>query len=322
MTGAEQVFEVRAGDSIITYTLAYSSRAKRVQLRVGSAGVEVRLPTGVAAEVGHRFVDAHSGWVLDQLRRAARQQPEPAHPQLRQALHESLKHEGQSIAYTIKPSARARRARVVVSANGVELIVPARADLAAARAFLRSQADWVLQHIAKRDAIATKQTPLPVNTVLWRGVAVQVRLTLADRTAVIRQVGDALLIDARDATAAQHALTRWLQRQSSAAITEAVNASAARMGVRPERITLRDQQSRWGSCSARKTVSFNWRLIHAPAGVLDYVVVHELAHLVEFNHSKRFWALVETHCPDYRTHAAWLKRDGWRLRQTPQLTSL
>jgi predicted metal-dependent hydrolase len=322
MSSAEQVFELRAGDSLITYTLGYSSRAKRVQLRVGSAGVQVRLPAGVAAEVGHQFVSANAGWVLDQLRRAARQQTEPSHPLLPEPLQETLEHDGKAIVYTIKPSARARRARVVVGTGGVELVVPARADLAAARAFLRNQADWVLRHIAKRDAIADAQTPLSVNTILWRGTTTPVRLRLAERTVDIRHIGDVILIDARSSTAAQAALTRWIQRQAVKVISEAVNAFAAHMGVRPGRITLRDQQSRWGSCSARRTVSFNWRLIHAPPGVLDYVVIHELAHLIEFNHSKRFWALVETHCPDYRAHAAWLKRDGWQLRQTPKLTPL
>jgi predicted metal-dependent hydrolase len=132
MSSAEQVFELRAGDSLITYTLGYSSRAKRVQLRVGSAGVQVRLPAGVAAEVGHQFVSANAGWVLDQLRRAARQQTEPSHPLLPEPLQETLEHDGKAIVYTIKPSARARRARVVVGTGGVELVVPKPSGLGAA----------------------------------------------------------------------------------------------------------------------------------------------------------------------------------------------
>jgi predicted metal-dependent hydrolase len=66
-------------------------------------------------------------------------------------------------------------------------------------------------------------------------------------------------------------------------------------------------------------VSFNWRLVHAPPDVLVYVVVHELAHLREMNHSPRFWALVEAYCPDFQRNSAWLKREGWRLRQDAQL---
>lgn len=79
------------------------------------------------------------------------------------------------------------------------------------------------------------------------------------------------------------------------------------------RITIRDQKTRWGSCSARGTLSFNWRLMLAPPAVLDYVVVHELCHLTHMNHSAAFWALVESVCPDYRTHRKWLKEHGAEL---------
>ena len=80
-----------------------------------------------------------------------------------------------------------------------------------------------------------------------------------------------------------------------------------------ERITIRDQKTRWGSCSAKGTLSFNWRLMLAPPAVLDYVVVHELCHLTHMDHSAAFWALVEQVCPDYRTHRKWLKEHGQEL---------
>jgi len=79
------------------------------------------------------------------------------------------------------------------------------------------------------------------------------------------------------------------------------------------RITIRDQKTRWGSCSAKGTLSFNWRLMLAPPAVLDYVVIHELCHLTHMDHSKAFWALVERVCPDYRTHRKWLKEHGQEL---------
>lgn len=85
---------------------------------------------------------------------------------------------------------------------------------------------------------------------------------------------------------------------------------AARMGVSFGRITIRDQKTRWGSCSARGNLNFNWRLILAPAEVLDYVVVHELAHRREMNHSERFWRLVESVLPDYVQRRSWLKKNG------------
>ena len=79
-------------------------------------------------------------------------------------------------------------------------------------------------------------------------------------------------------------------------------------------ITIRDQKTRWGSCSGRGTLSFNWRLILAPPEILDYVVVHELCHLTHMNHSKEFWNLVESVIPDYKIRRKWLKENGHTLR--------
>ena len=104
---------------------------------------------------------------------------------------------------------------------------------------------------------------------------------------------------------------RQLYRERSREVFEQKTAYYARiMGVSYERIAIRDQKTRWGSCSAKKNLNFNWRLILAPAGVLDYVVVHELAHLREMNHSARFWAVVEETMPDYRKYRSWLRENG------------
>jgi predicted metal-dependent hydrolase len=92
-----------------------------------------------------------------------------------------------------------------------------------------------------------------------------------------------------------------------------VEDEAAALGVEPQRIQIRDQRSRWGSCSTRGTLSFNWRLVLAPFDVLDYVVVHELCHLREANHSRRFWKLVEERRPDWRAQRDWLHEHGPEL---------
>jgi predicted metal-dependent hydrolase len=90
-------------------------------------------------------------------------------------------------------------------------------------------------------------------------------------------------------------------------------SEAAALGVEYRRITLRDQRSRWGSCSSKGSLSFNWRLVLAPHDVLDYVVVHEVCHLVEHNHGPRFWELVERRRPNYREPKGWLDDHGWEI---------
>jgi predicted metal-dependent hydrolase len=113
---------------------------------------------------------------------------------------------------------------------------------------------------------------------------------------------DPRVVSEADARAAVRELIRML-----------VDEEASVLGVEYERIQIRDQRTRWGSCSTRGTLSFNWRLVLAPFEVLDYVVVHELCHLREPNHSRRFWRLVESRRPDWRVQRDWLHEHGPEL---------
>ena len=109
-------------------------------------------------------------------------------------------------------------------------------------------------------------------------------------------------------------LERWLRRVARDDLAAAVAARGAELGVRPARLTVRDQRTRWGSASARGTVSFSWRLVLCPPEILDYVVVHELAHLRVRGHSARFWALVRRHAPSAEHSRLWLRRHERVLR--------
>jgi predicted metal-dependent hydrolase len=101
--------------------------------------------------------------------------------------------------------------------------------------------------------------------------------------------------------------------EARARISLIAQSEAAALGATYERITLRDQRSRWGSCSSKGALSFNWRLVLAPHDVLDYVVVHEVCHLVEHHHGREFWKLVERRRPDYRDSKEWLDTYGWEI---------
>jgi predicted metal-dependent hydrolase len=103
------------------------------------------------------------------------------------------------------------------------------------------------------------------------------------------------------------------RREARERIALIAQSEARALDVTYARITLRDQRSRWGSCSSKGTLSFNWRLVLAPHDVLDYVVVHEICHLVELNHGAQFWKLVEKRRPSYRESRQWLDDHGWEI---------
>lgn len=105
----------------------------------------------------------------------------------------------------------------------------------------------------------------------------------------------------------------WYQEQARAKITERVAWYAARIAVRPDTVMLSGARKRWGSCNNKRRIRVNWRLVMAPLSVLDYVIVHELVHMEEPNHSARFWQKVHAILPEYRKEALWLKTNGHLL---------
>ena len=109
---------------------------------------------------------------------------------------------------------------------------------------------------------------------------------------------------------ARRLLRRWYHAQAATTIAARATTASQALGLEFRSLRIRAQRRRWGSCSARGSLSFNYRLIMAPPHVLDYVVVHELLHLREMNHSRRFWALVAQHCPRHRDARTWLKTFG------------
>jgi len=104
------------------------------------------------------------------------------------------------------------------------------------------------------------------------------------------------------------ALEQWYRTEAAELITERADKLSSEMGISYQRIVIRGQKTRWGSCSRKKNLSFNWKLIMAPGSVVEYVIIHELLHLKEMNHSKRFWELVARYCPGWRENKKWLKQ--------------
>jgi len=216
----------------------------------------------------------------------------------------------EELAYRIRRSDRARRVRVSVDAQGaVEVVLPRRSPASAAPAAIEELRPWIERRLgvarALRATLAARGATLPY---LGR------QLTLvpqAGRTRAHRRQ-DALLVPA-DAGQAQQAIERWYRRAAAQEIAPRLDAATAALGASYATLSIRNQRTRWGSCSTTGAMSFNWRLLLAPAAVLDYVVWHEACHLRVMDHSPRFWALVRANCPDYEAQRRWLRRHGATL---------
>ena len=225
-----------------------------------------------------------------------------------------------SVAWTLRRSRRAKRVRIVVRAGGVEVVAPPRTPRAAIDAFVAVKRDWIRAKVAawrEREVRALPERFETGGRVLYRGR----HLELVIEPAAVRwpevivrdtfrvRVPRRLEGDEREA-AARKAVLRWLRERVRAEAVLLIDRWAATVGARPSGLRIGNQKTLWGSCSGRGVISLNWRLVTVPEPILEYVVVHELCHLREANHSPRFWALVEGLLPDWRERRAWLREQG------------
>jgi predicted metal-dependent hydrolase len=124
---------------------------------------------------------------------------------------------------------------------------------------------------------------------------------------------DRFILSARYQPKARRLFERWYKERAFSVFTERCRLYAAQMGTSYKSLSLSSAKTRWGCCTPRGTLRFNWRLVMAPVEVIDYVMVHELAHLKELNHSRRFWEIVSKALPDHSHAKKWLKENGLRL---------
>jgi predicted metal-dependent hydrolase len=179
---------------------------------------------------------------------------------------------------------------------------------------VRELRGWIDRRLRALDS-AGDERPRTPGTVPYLGEELVVT-PQPGRTRVHRR-GDLLLVPAHGQA---EAIERWYRTQARKEVAQRLDAATRRAGQRYTRLTIRGQRTRWASCSSSGAMSFNWRLLLAPPEILDYVVEHEVAHLTYMDHSPRFWALLESRVPDWRTHARWLKRYGGTLSLDPPAT--
>lgn len=218
---------------------------------------------------------------------------------------------GRTVQVAVKRSALARRISLRIDpARGAVLMLPVKARLAEGERFLLAHRVWLAERLAR--------LPGPVAladgaTVPLLGVPHPVRHAPGARRGVWVEGGEILVSGLPEHVGRRTA--DFLKSEAKRLIAPRAQDMAARLGRKAGRITVKDTKSRWGSCSSSGDLAFSWRLVLAPEQILDYVVAHEVAHLVQMNHSPAFWAVVESLVGDHRPARRWLKINGAGLHR-------
>jgi predicted metal-dependent hydrolase len=212
---------------------------------------------------------------------------------------------------TVRVNRQARRITLKLDVRGqAVLVLPDERLRAAGLRFAEQKRDW----------LDSQRARLPVRIPFEEGETIPVRgtprhIVLAPTGRDPIQISAGAIRVAGRSTAVAVLVQSWLKAEARADLLPAVAKYASALHLPTPSVTLRDPKTRWGSCSSKSTISLSWRLILAPSPVLDYVAAHEVAHLVELNHSPRFWKVVSDLCPGFREQERWLDRHGRGLHR-------
>ncbi len=214
---------------------------------------------------------------------------------------------------TYRTDRRARSIRIKIEATGSVIVVsPPFTPKFIVTSFVNRQQAWISAQLAKLASAPQRlraQTPTTL-LVFGKSYTKQV-LYQADQPSGVTILGNRVMINPIDAqTEPTQMINRFLKSTAAHYIPARVAQLASTMQTTYGAITLRQQKTRWGSCSSQGNLNFNWRLVHFEPKIIDYVIIHELAHRTHMNHSKAFWNLVEQYDPEYRLHRGFLKRYG------------
>lgn len=237
-----------------------------------------------------------------------RRKPRAKRGEKRAVRRELLAVDGSDVAVSVRLDPRARRIVMRVHPATGEVIVtaPSRGGTGPALAFVRRETRWIAQQLqGLPEPVALK----PGAVVPYLGELHVIRHSPVRGTAPVWVADGEILVSGRIEHASRR-LADFFKREAKTLLAARAVELAARLSTRPSRISVRDTNSRWGSCSQAGALSFCWRLVFAPDYVRDYVVAHEVAHLREMNHSPRFWRHVETLSPDTARARKWLRDHG------------
>jgi predicted metal-dependent hydrolase len=224
-----------------------------------------------------------------------------------------------TLPYRIRRSNRALHARIQVDADGVEVVLPHHFPLRNVEPFVQEKRPWIertLRRMRESEEVFPPARLCDGGELPYLGerLSLRVRVERSRSRAHVSGTGSELRVALGPENALKETLEAWYRRRARGELAPRLDAAVARAGRSYDSLQIRGQRTRWASCSTSGAMSFNWRLLLAPAEILDYVVEHEVAHLDVQDHSPRFWRLLASRCAEWEEHEAWLRRHGHALR--------
>lgn len=231
--------------------------------------------------------------------------------------------ENLEIPYEIVVNKRLKHMRISMDMEGMRVSVPRKVNLVEIEKLLTSKSKWIYEHYTKLQAMKTPEKEWDKNEeILYLGqpYCVSIHCYDAERRARALFDGEEFKVyinrefskDERKKVI-KEALRSLYKSMADKIVNERLLYYSKIIGVSYNDVRIKEQKTRWGSCSKKGNLNFNWKIIMAPQWVMDYVVIHELCHLKHLNHSKEYWAMVSCYMPDYNSARQWLKENGMKL---------
>lgn len=202
---------------------------------------------------------------------------------------------------------RTKRLRLVSDINGVQAMVPLSYNPKELEIFVTSKRDWILRTSQQYSKLKERNGGLEPNSLYFLGSRYRFHVVKDRRPSTV--VSDAIKLitfHVTDRRRYKQHIHEWYKQHTARIIADRLPTLARRFNVKYNKISIKNQKSRWASCSKNGNLNFNLLLVAAPSNVIDYVMIHELMHLIEFDHSHQFWQLVKEADPDYKKHREWL----------------
>jgi predicted metal-dependent hydrolase len=228
---------------------------------------------------------------------------------------------GRKIRYTLKRSRVSRNIRFEIKPEeGLSIIVPRLYPIEQLPPVIEAKQKWIVSKISRYEeyhASRPQREKMNGDVIPFMGRKLKLSITTgttAGNLIALKQ-NSLLLTSSLEINSVNTILKDWYRTQAEHYISKRVPELSERCGISYRKVTVRSQKTRWGSCSQKGNLSLNWKLIIAPPEVIDYVITHELLHMIEMNHSRRFWKLVDEYCPAWRDHKKWLRKTSLRLAE-------